>query len=70
MVLGVGLMTGSFAVLGSGPAGAAGPATQVAFTTNPSTVVAGVAMTAPVVQLRDSGNNNVSQSGVTVTVTL
>ena len=66
----VGLLASSFAVLGSAPAGAAGSATQLAFTTSPTTVVAGAAMTAPVVQLRDSGNNNVAQAGVVVSVTL
>jgi hypothetical protein len=70
LALVVGVTLGSLGAIGSGPAGAVGPASQLAFTTNPSTVVAGATMTAPVVQLRDSGNNNVLQAGVTVTMSL
>ena len=70
LALVVGVTLGSLGAIDGGPAGAVGPATQLAFTTNPSTVVAGATMTAPVVQLRDSGNNNVLQAGVTVTMSL
>jgi hypothetical protein len=66
----VGLFGGVLGVVEAAPAGAAGVATQVAFTTSPTTVVAGATMTAPVVQLRDSGNNNVLQSGVSVSVAI
>ena len=70
LILVVGTTLATLGASGGGPAGAAGSPTQLAFTTNPSAVVAGATMTAPVVQLRDSGNNNVLQAGVTVTVSL
>jgi len=70
VALTLGALGGSLVLGGAAPAGAAGSPTQVAFTTNPSAVVAGATMTAPVVQLRDSGNNNVAQAGVTVSLAL
>lgn len=49
----------------------AGAATKVVLTTQPSGAVSGVALTgAPVAQLRDSGNNNVTTSGVVITASL
>jgi hypothetical protein len=66
----VGLFTSALGLVGAAPAGAAGSPTQVAFTTNPTGVAAGSAMTAPVVQLRDSGNNNVLQAGTSVSVAI
>ena len=66
----LGLFGGLFGLVEVTPAGAAGAPTQLAYTTNPSTVAAGAAMTAPVVQLRDSGNNNVLQSGTSVSVAI
>ena len=68
MLIGIG--GSAVGVIDASPAGAAGPATQLAYTTNPSTVAAGAVMTAPVVQLRDATNNNVTQSGVTVTLAI
>ena len=49
----------------------AGAATKGVLTTQPSGAVNGVALSgAPVVQLRDSGNNNVSSAGVSVVATI
>jgi hypothetical protein len=48
-----------------------GAATKGVLTTQPSSAVDGVALTgAPVVQLQDSGGNNVSSSGVSVVATI
>src|SRR5580704_6749346 len=66
----VGLFGGLFGLVEATPAGAAGSPTQLAFTTNPTAVAAGAVMTAPVVQLRDSGNNNVLQAGTSVSVAI
>ena len=59
LILVVDATLGCLTAIAGGSAGAAGSATQLAYTTSPSSVVAGAVMTAPVVQLRDSGNNNV-----------
>ena len=66
----LGLFGGVLGLVEATPAGAVGPASQLAFTTSPTNVAAGAVMTAPVVQLRDSGNNNVPQSGTSVSVAI
>ena len=70
LTLVVGMLGAALGVIEATPAGAAGSPTQLAFTTSPTTVAAGSAMTAPVVQLRDSGNNNVLQSGTSVSLAI
>jgi len=49
---------------------AATTATQLAFTTHPAGTVVGATITNVVVQLKNSGNANVAQSGVTVSLAL
>ena len=49
---------------------AVGPATKLAFTTQPATTAAGSTLANVVVQLQDVGGNNVSSNNVPITLTL